>query len=192
MSASLTPLFPLHAVLFPDGQLPLRVFEPRYVDMVTNCLRQDSAFGVALILDGSEVGKAASTHRVGTFARIEDFNEQPDGILGITARGGERFSILRTEITASQLIMAEVEPLAAEPVTSVPEQYAPWFGSVVDIAEQFGYHYGDLDSKSQDACWLGYRLAELLPLPLEQKQQLLEMEAPLQRLATVTDWAANL
>jgi len=186
------PLFPLHTVLFPDGQLPLRIFEPRYVDMVTGCLRQDSPFGVALIREGHEVGEAASTHRVGTLARIEDFNEQPDGLLGITARGGERFSILGTEVTASQLILADVEPLAEAPAIQLPEQYQPWVDSVLDIINQFGYHYADFDYKCRQAGWLGYRLAEFLPLPPEQKQQLLEMEAPLQRLATVTEWAVSL
>ena len=77
------PLFPLHTVLFPGGLLPLKIFEARYIDMVSECLRNDSGFGVCLIRQGHEVGQAAITRSVGTYARIMDFQQYPDGLLGI-------------------------------------------------------------------------------------------------------------
>lgn len=78
--------FPLHTVLYPDGPLPLRVFESRYVDMISKCMREDSPFGVLLIRSGSDSG-LASTYEVGTFARIADWYQGKDGLLGITAAG---------------------------------------------------------------------------------------------------------
>src|SRR5450631_3744001 len=84
-------LFPLHTVLFPGGPLPLRIFEPRYIDMVRKSLREDTAFGVVLIDGGSETGASAATASIGTSARIADFYPLPDGLLGITCLGLSKF-----------------------------------------------------------------------------------------------------
>ncbi len=88
------PLFPLGTVLFPGGPLPLRIFETRYVDLVSRCLRDGSGFGAVLIREGMEAGGPALTYDVGTYARIVDFSQQPDGLLGIRATGERRFRIL--------------------------------------------------------------------------------------------------
>ena len=93
MTRSTIPLFPLNTVLFPGGPLKLRIFEPRYVDMIGRCMREDTGFGVALIIEGVEAGGPARTANVGTLARIVDFEQLKDGLLGITAHGGERFRI---------------------------------------------------------------------------------------------------
>jgi len=87
------PLFPLNTVLFPGGPLPLRIFEARYVDMVSSCLKEDSPFGVLLIRDGGETGNA-TTHEIGTLARIVDWYQGSDGLLGVTAVGEQRFRLL--------------------------------------------------------------------------------------------------
>ena len=89
------PLFPLNAVLFPGGPLPLRIFEPRYLSMVSHCMQTDSPFGVLLIRDGNETG-LSTTHHVGTLARITDWYQGSDGLLGITAIGEERFRLIST------------------------------------------------------------------------------------------------
>src|ERR1700674_3946946 len=86
-------LFPLHAVLFPGGPLPLRIFEPRYIDLVRRSLRSQSAFGVVLIDGGAETGTVAATAAVGTTARIADFYSLPDGLLGITCLGVRKFKL---------------------------------------------------------------------------------------------------
>ena len=88
------PLFPLHTVLFPGGLLPLRIFESRYLDMISDCLRNDRGFGVCLISAGREVGDGAECFDVGTLARIQDWDSTPDGLLGIIARGEQRFDSL--------------------------------------------------------------------------------------------------
>ena len=106
------PLFPLHTVLFPGGPLALRIFEPRYLDMVSECLRNDQPFGVCLIQSGNEAGVAASPHLTGTFARIVDWQSGDDGLLSISARGEQRFHVQETRIERDQLpaeMRADVE-----------------------------------------------------------------------------------
>ena len=91
------PLFPLNTVLFPGGPLPLRVFETRYLDMVSRCMKEGEPFGVVLLAEGSEAGAAGgvSTLATGTLATIFDWYQGNDGLLGITALGGDRF-VLKT------------------------------------------------------------------------------------------------
>ncbi|HSH41936.1 MAG TPA: LON peptidase substrate-binding domain-containing protein, partial [Arenicellales bacterium] len=118
-------LFPLNTVLFPGGPLPLRIFEPRYLEMVSDCMKHDAPFGVCLIAEGEEAGEASRPHEHGTTARIEDWNQLPDGYLGITARGGERFVVRQSRVAGNQLITAEVEYLEDEPASSVDEAFQP-------------------------------------------------------------------
>lgn len=122
MSTLTIPLFPLHAVLFPGGSLPLRIFEPRYLDMVSKCMREDSGFGICLIREGSEVGKAADTFETGTLSEISYFNQFPDGLLGITAHGKQRFRILSKSVQHKQLTMAEVELIDNQASQAVPTE----------------------------------------------------------------------
>lgn len=176
------PLFPLHTVLFPGGVLPLRIFEPRYLDMVSDCLRQDSGFGVCLIREGREIGAAASTYEVGTLARISWFDRRDDGLLGINVSGEQRFRILASEVQSNQLIRAEVELLAPELSCAVPEDYQHLAQLLRGILDQLDFPYAKLPRRYADAAWLGARLTELLPLKLELKQYLLQLDDPLARL----------
>ena len=113
------PLFPLEAVLFPGGALPLRIFEPRYLDMISNCMKSDSGIGVILIKDGHESGAAAQVHELGTMSFISYWHKRSDGMLGITLKGEQRFRILSTEVKSNQLTIADVELL---PKFSNPEK----------------------------------------------------------------------
>ncbi|MDQ2696684.1 MAG: LON peptidase substrate-binding domain-containing protein [Pseudomonadota bacterium] len=178
------PLFPLNTVLFPDGLLPLRIFEPRYLDMVGESLRTGSGFGVVLIAGGGEVGGDARFHPFGTVARIIDFDRLEDGLLGITCQGGERFRVLDHRQRADRLVIAEVELLPAEPRLAVPADCAlavRLLRSVLSLDEvQVIARRLRMDWDS--ASWVGFRLADLLPLPLAAKQSLLEAADPLQRL----------
>ena len=87
------PLFPLNSVIFPGGALPLRLFEPRYLDMVKDCMRNEHGFGIALIKNGNELGQAAKVYKTGTECRIADWETLPDGLLGITAYGETKIHI---------------------------------------------------------------------------------------------------
>ena len=118
------PLFPLGTVLLPGGPLPLRIFETRYIDLVRRCLRDGSGFGVVLIREGVEAGGSALTFDVGTYARIVDFSQQPDGLLGIRAAGERRFRILARRRERDGLNVAEVEWLPEDAPRSLPEEFA--------------------------------------------------------------------
>ena len=118
-----TPVFALNTVLYPGGPLPLRIFEPRYVDMVSDRLRRDAPFIVALIRDGREVGGGATTHSTGTLARIVDWNRQDDGLLGITALGGRRVQVLDTTTRPDGLCVATARMLPEEPASDVPGEH---------------------------------------------------------------------
>lgn len=180
-SASI-PLFPLHTVLFPGGPLRLRIFEPRYLDMVSRCMREDSGFGVALIVAGSEAGGAAQTVEIGTLARIVDFEQLEDGLLGITARGERRFRIMHVHQESDGLNVCQVEWLAAEARAEVPPQHAVLAELLRRAIEQIGPAYGEITPAYDDATWVGMRLAEILPLAPVERQELLELNDGPERL----------
>ncbi|MDW8480234.1 MAG: LON peptidase substrate-binding domain-containing protein [Xanthomonadales bacterium] len=182
------PLFPLRTVLFPGGVLHLRIFEPRYLDLVRECTRADATFGVCLILDGREVGTPALPARVGTEARIVDFHTLPDGMLGIVCRGEARFRVLSTRVRDNGLVIGMVEPLAGEPALRVPPQFALLATLLERMIERIGLAFGPLRKADlDDAGWVGLRLAELLPLELAERQELLELTDPLLRLARIVE-----
>lgn len=182
MDKLIIPLFPLHAVLFPGGTLPLRIFEPRYLDMVSDCMKNQKGFGVCLIREGSEVGKAADTYEVGTLSDISYFNQQADGLLGITAQGRQRFRIISQQVQANQLTLAEVILLENENSVTLPKQYARIADTLRKLLEQLDYPFIKMEKRYDDASWVSSRLAELLPIRLEQKQYFLQLDDPLQRL----------
>ena len=181
------PVFALNMVLYPGGPLPLRIFEPRYVDMVSDRLRRDAPFIVALIRDGSEVGGGASTHSVGTLARIVDWNRGDDGLLGITALGGRRVQVLATETRPDGLCVATARMLAEEPASTVPGDHRRMVALLRGLLDQLESTYRHVTPRYDDASWVGYRLSELLPMPLVRKQHFLEMEEPLARLRDLTE-----
>jgi Lon protease-like protein len=175
------PLFPLRTVLFPGGPLPLRIFEPRYLDMVGRCLKEDIAFGVLLLRDGSELGPAR-TYEVGVSARIVDWYQGSDGLLGITARGEGKFERLETWQQKDGLNIGRIRFLPAEPRVTLPKACVRLADLLEDVLDDLGAHYRDLPKDYTDASWVGHRLSEILPIPLEQKQHSLELSQPLQRL----------
>jgi uncharacterized protein len=174
-------LFPLNIVLFPAGPLPLRIFETRYVDMVRRCMREASGFGVVLIRTGREVGPA-ETFDVGTLAKITDFNQLPDGLLGLSCVGQQRCRILARRVQADGLNVGEVEWLAPEPAIPVPERHAHLAELLRTVLPQLGEVYTDIEMHLDDAAWVGHRLAEILSVPLPDKQTYLEIDDPIARL----------
>jgi len=174
-------LFPLHTVLFPDGPLPLRIFEPRYLDMISRCLKENQQFGVLLMSQGSEIGDAR-TVAVGTKARIFDWYQGSDGILGITAVGIERFRLQSLTRQDDGLYIGSIEPLKAEPYQRVPEDYRSMGALLEVIIDDLGKLYENLETRYDDATWVGRRFAEILPISPEQKQHCLEIEDAIDRL----------
>jgi uncharacterized protein len=181
MAESRVPLFPLRTVLFPGGPLPLRIFERRYLDMVRDCLRSDGLFGVVLITQGSEVG-AAATHTIGTLAKIVDFHREGDGLLGIIVLGVDRFRTLRSSRRPDGLYVAEVELIAAEQRIVLEAGDRELAGQLRQLIDSLGELYHEVPKDYDNATWVSYRLAEILPLPVATRQALLEMDDALERL----------
>jgi len=179
---STIPLFPLNVVLFPGGPLKLRIFEPRYVDMIGRCMRDNSVFGVAMIIEGQEAGGPATTAAVGTSARIVDFEKLPDGLLGITAVGERSFRLRSVTRRADGLNVAEVEWLEAEPSVPIPKECEPFVVLLQRALPELAPLYDFSPVSYEDAAWVGARLVELLPLSPAEKQLCLEMQDPLRRL----------
>jgi len=180
-----TPLFPLNTVLFPGGPLPLRIFETRYLDMVRHCMRERCPFGVLLIRTGSEIGAGGvgETCAVGTTARIVDFNALPDGLLGITCLGERKFSVTKHWQQDDGLHVGDVKFAAADEPVDLPGEYQHLGELLRKVLPELGELYAGVPKHFADASWVGYRLAEILPIALSEKQYCLELDDPLARLA---------
>ncbi|MFC5527267.1 LON peptidase substrate-binding domain-containing protein [Rhodanobacter ginsengisoli] len=182
------PLFPLSSVLFPGGQLHLRIFEPRYLDLVRECTRYGTGFGVCLILDGQEAGEPATPAAVGTIARIRDFHRDENGLLGIVAEGGARFRVARSRVRSDGLVRGDAEVWPGEPELPVPVEFALLQSILERLIETMAPQWRHAPrSAYDDASWLGFRLAELLPLDVSEQQLMLELNDPVQRLAELRD-----
>ncbi len=181
------PLFPLRTVLFPGGTLPLRIFEPRYVDMIRWCMREASGFGVVLLREGSDVmapgapANAPNIFSVGTLAQIIDFDQADNGLLGIVARGTEKFSILASTVAPDGLVQATVRGLT-EPAQPTTEQDQPLLDVLTDLLAHPLIQELNPQVDMQEDRSVSHRLADLLPIAPELKQLFLEMSSPRQRL----------
>jgi Lon protease-like protein len=183
------PLFPLRTVLFPGGLLPLKVFEQRYVEMTKACMRDDAPFGVCLITQGEEVatpdGAIPEFAAIGTLARITNFDMPQLGILHLQTQGLDRFEVQSHRVDGSGLVVGNVTSIAAEPQHPLSDAYAPLARVLELIAARIGAQNFPADAHYDDASWVGYRLAELLPLPLSIKQRMLEVNDANVRLAAL-------
>jgi Lon protease-like protein len=177
------PLFPLGVVLFPGGLLPLRVFETRYVDMTRDCVKTGKPFGVCLIREGREVGAPAVPEPIGCIARIAHWDVEQLGLMSVKAVGEGRFRVNATRTNSQGLVIGEVEALPAEEAPAVPAEFSGCADLVRKAVEAAGTEAFAEPFRFDDAAWVGYRLAEILPLPMAARQGLLEMDAPLARLA---------
>ncbi len=183
------PLFPLKTVLFPGGILPLRVFEQRYIAMTKTCVANGVPFGVVLVTEGEEVAHAGAAParfaEIGTMATIASWDMPEQGILHVGVTGGQRFRVVSHEARADGLVQASVSPLAAEPAVALPEACAPLARLLEALAERAGPQHFPAARAFDDASWVSYRLAELLPLPLHIKQTMLEVNDSAIRLSVL-------
>ena len=178
------PLFPLQTVLCPEGRLALRVFEPRYLDMVARCLRGDNRFGVIAIREGAEVASTTTTYDVGTSAAIVDWQQESGGLLEIVAAGRTPFRLRATRREPDGLYVADVDWFEAAPPQPLPAQHAPLATLLARLLESLPLYRG-VEPALDDAVWVSSRLIELLPVGLELKQSLLETEDASQRLERI-------
>jgi Lon protease-like protein len=191
------PLFPLKTILFPDGHLPLQVFEVRYLDLVKRCIAKGEEFGVVSLLDGSEI-RVPDQHETlsgaGTMARILDWTAPLPGLLQVSCIGTTRFQVKSAEQLKHGLWMAEVDDVAEDMVVPIPSEQQ-------DVANALGALIRSLQKKQistanmslappyrlDEAGWVANRWCELLRLDLEEKQRLLLQENPVLRLELVQD-----
>ena len=191
MEPATLQLFPLNTVLFPGGPLPLRIFEARYLDMVRRGLKEQTPFGVVLILAGAEADTDPKVADIGTSARVVDFDTLPDGLLGITCIGERRFRIVRRWQQTDGLNVGEVEYLSGDTACAVPAEFSHLGELLREVLPKLGGAYMYVDARYEDAGWVGNRWAEILPLTMAERLELLKLEDPLARLKQVAAWSGR-
>ncbi len=179
------PLFPLHTVLYPHGRLPLRIFEPRYVDMVSGCMKTGTGFGICLIKQGAETGPAATCFNTGTYAEIIDFSRQENGLLTITIEGKRRFTVLQTEVRSNNLLTGDIDWTDSDEAGDSPEDYRPLRELYLHIVNNYETLYSHEDHEAASPALLSYRLAEFLPIDNSARQEILETDAVEDRLELI-------
>ena len=165
------PLFPLKTVLLPGNTLSLKVFETRYLDMIAHCMREDSNFGVVLIHKGEETLSDTDIHSIGTTAKISDWQDRADGLLGISVLGLERFEIESTHTQDDGLTIGKVNILTDIEADSIPDQ----FNYMQELLNHISAQEGKLQDDNQSFSVMMYQLIYLLPLDATLKQRLLEI-----------------
>ncbi|HET6756825.1 MAG TPA: LON peptidase substrate-binding domain-containing protein [Burkholderiales bacterium] len=181
------PLFPLKTVLFPGGRLPLKIFEQRYLDMTRDCLRDGQPFGVFLIREGEETSAAALCEEVGCLASITEWDMPQLGIFHLLAEGRTKARILEQRIEANSLRRGKVALIDAEQSISVAPKFQRCAEILRIIITQTGEHYFPQPARYEDGLWVGYRLAEILPMELLERQKLLELQDAEERLEVLSE-----
>jgi Lon protease-like protein len=186
------PLFPLNSVLFPKGRISLQIFESRYIDMISACLKEQAGFGIVLIKTGSEVattGQKLDIHRTGTYCEVVDWNQLPNGLLGITAEGRSTFRIVESWREANSLCKAVVtfrpmDSVKAESV-EVGEEFTEYVELLRGLANHPAIEELKLHMRLENLREVAWRLSELLPIGNKEKQSLLELVDPIARLQQI-------
>jgi hypothetical protein len=177
------PVFPLNSVVLPGGRIPLQLFEPRYIDMLTRCLKGDSGFVISLLRDGAETGRIASFYETGTYVRIIDFQQLDNGLLGITVEGEAKVSITRTWQQDDGLNLCEMVFLPVEVSGSIPAVFHELPSVLRALFRHPVIYELGMSVDYEDARDVSWRLTELLPLDKREKQHLMEMQDPMDRLS---------
>jgi Lon protease-like protein len=191
MAVADLPLFPLRTVLFPEGLLELKIFETRYLDLISRCLREHEAFGVVALKSGHEARHAherVELHEVGTIAELIDVDSAQVGILQVRCRGGARFAVGATHQEKDGLWRAATTPIGADPVVAPASAHGDIVRGLAEaiaaLAAQDTRPFLE-PHRLDDAGWVANRWCEILPFPLEAKQRLMALEDPLARLDVV-------
>ncbi|MES1942141.1 peptidase S16 [Salinisphaera sp. T5B8] len=178
-------LFPLSTVVFPGGIMPLRIFEPRYLDMVARCMESATGFGICAARPAENKHEFSSPRAVGTLVEIVDFDRLDDGALGITVKGRQRFEVLSTRQAENGLWSGTIDFIDEEADSACPIEFSPLKQIAAALIEEIGLPY-EAGSRSYDsASWLSARLTELLPFDAATKHDLLATNDPLERLRRI-------
>ena len=174
------PIFPLRTILFPDSKLPLRIFEPRYIDMVSRSMREDSEFGIILSRESTDP-KMFETYDTGTLAKIIDWDQGGDGLLGITTIGTQKFRLKELNKQEDGLNIGSIERIEKEGDYKPLKEFTHLVELLQAILDDVNI-YEDDEKRFDSASWISYRFAEILPLRVEDKQKCLEIDDPIIRL----------
>ena len=174
------PIFPLRTILFPDSKLPLRIFEPRYIDMFSRCMREDSEFGIILSRESTDP-KMFETSDTGTLAKIIDWDQGEGGLLGITTIGTQKFRLKGLNKQEDGLNIGTIERIEKEGDYKPTKEFKHLVELLQAILDDINI-YGDDEKNFDSAAWISYRFAEILPLRIEDKQKCLEIDDPIIRL----------
>jgi len=180
MSDQGVPIFPLRTILFPGSKLPLRIFEPRYLDMVSHCMRSNIEFGIVLSRKVPQPGML-ETYATGTLATIIDWNQGDDGLLGITTLGTNKFELLSMTKQEDGLNIGDIRIVEKEEDFKAPSNFDNMINLLEAILEDVDL-YHERDKFFDSASWVSFRFAEILPLKIEDKQKCLEFDDPILRL----------
>lgn len=180
------PLFPLSSTVLPGGRIPLQLFEPRYLDMLAGCMREQRGFVVVLLREGDEVGSQAVFYDIGTYVRIVDFQQLDNGLLGITAEGLWKVAVNRSWRAPDGLNLGDAERLPEEPEDALPPGHSELAAVLRALLRHPVINTLDLSVDFSSAREVGWRLTELLPLDSQEKQRLLEMQDPLERMGRLS------
>lgn len=192
-------LFPLHLVMFPGSRVDLQIFERRYIDLVTHCLKTNTGFGVCLLQEGEETiqdGSKQTIHRTGTYATIADWDQLENGLLGITVEGSSKFRVEDCWQGKSDVLRAKVRFSNTDAVGSQVIPINEEFSGLADLLQSLEEH--PLVEKKQisvnyDNLWdLGWRLSELIPIESEDRQELLELDDPFERIEAIEQLVADM
>jgi len=193
------PLFPLRIVIFPGGRIDLQIFERRYIDLIRHCLKSDTGFGICLLKEGQESFQDNTrqiVHRTGTYAKIVDWQQLENGLLGITAEGDVKFTIEDFWQADSDLLRAKVEFSSADNVAAQVIPLNDQFSGLADLLKSLENHplveQKNLLINYENLWDVGWRLSELIPIEVEKKQQLLEIDDPWKRMEIIEEIVANL
>ena len=193
------PLFPLRVVMFPRGRLNLQIFERRYIDLVTHCMRTSSGFGICLLKEGEEViqeGTNQTIHRTGTYSNIIDWDQLENGLLGITVEGSAKFSIEDCWQSDSGVLQGNVQFNDTDNVGRETIPLDDQYTALADLLQNLESHPLVEQKKliiDYNNLWdLGWRLSELIPIEIEQKQQLLEIDDPWERIQSIEQLVSDL
>ncbi|MDA1369730.1 MAG: LON peptidase substrate-binding domain-containing protein [Proteobacteria bacterium] len=192
-------LFPLRVVMFPGGRLDLQIFERRYIDLVSNCMRSSTGFGICLLKEGEEViktGTKQTFHRTGTYASIVDWDQLENGLLGITVEGSAKFKIEDCWQGDSGVLCAKVQFSDTDSVGKETIPLDDQFSALADLLQNLESHplveQKNLSIDYNNLWDLGWRLSELIPIEVEQRQQLLELDDPWERIENIEQIVSDL
>ena len=182
MKSKLIPFFPLQSIVLPGGLFPLRIFERRYLDMVRDCIKNDTGFCITLIRHNSRKDFVTDIYNYGCYVKITDWNQLKDGLLGITVEGVNKVKVLSCNLDKTNLLAGEIENLELEKEYMIPQKHLLLSKFYKKIYPGIKHVISFKKERYADASWVGFRLIECLPLDSSTKNKLIAIDHAIERL----------